>query len=208
MIGNFGNLPSVDHLKEGVHYRVVGWDFADSSPVSHTPGTPCPDGHKMVFGVCRKLKAGSQDVDRDAESEEEKAAKGQGLTPGGENKPVKVGEKKYGWALSNGKPIIVEWGSVAGIKSSDGSVTKMVRNPDGSVSTVKEPPKPNSTPSPKPPAQPTPKPQPKPARVSNIPPSEGTGKKGPSDIKAQKPTPKPQPKPAKLSKILPKNSLT
>lgn len=143
MIGDFSSLPSVDHLIEGVHYRVVDWSFADSSLASHTPGTPCPDGYKMVFGLCRKLKAGTQEVDRDVEGEEEKAAKAKGLTPGGANKPVQVGEKKYGWALSNGKPIIVEWGSAAGIKNSDGSITKVVRNPDGSVNTVREPAKVN-----------------------------------------------------------------
>ena len=32
MQGSF-NIPSVDHLVEGVHYRVIDWSFADGAPV-------------------------------------------------------------------------------------------------------------------------------------------------------------------------------
>lgn len=127
MQGNFGNLPSVDHLKEGVHYRIVNFDFAGSSPEPHTPGTPCPEGHKMVFGVCRKLKAGSQDWDRETKSDQEKAVEGEGVKTGStssNNKAVTSGGKKYGWAMLGEKPIVVEWGSVAGIKNPDGTVIK------------------------------------------------------------------------------------
>jgi hypothetical protein len=106
------NFPSVDHLIEGVHYRIVDWNFAEG----------CPEGEKMVFGACRKLGQKSDD-DKDFDSSKktkqeegnEAAAKKQGSDVKN-NKAVTVNGKKMGWAVKNGKPVMVEWGSVAGEK--------------------------------------------------------------------------------------------
>lgn len=127
MLGNFKDLPSVDHLTEGVHYRIVNFDFASTPLVSHTPGTPCPEGYKMVFGMCRKLQSGTDKWDRKSDTDEEKTVKEAGSKAGStvaKNVPITVGKKKYGWAMLGEKPIVVEWGSVAGIKNPDGTVTK------------------------------------------------------------------------------------
>lgn len=133
MLGNF-NLPSVDHLREGVDYVVVHWNFADQSPApaqSHTPGEPCGPGEKMVFGSCRKLREGAQRDEKDFDSskktkqeeELEKAAAATGKVPTTKEEAVAAnakgfmsGGKKYGWAMKDGKPVMVSWGSVAGEK--------------------------------------------------------------------------------------------
>jgi hypothetical protein len=106
------NFPSVDHLIEGVHYRIVDWNFAEG----------CPEGEKMVFGVCRKLKDGStdeKDFDSSKKSKQEEEGEAEGKKQGSDvksNKPFMVGNKKMGWAIKNGKPVMVSWGSVAGEK--------------------------------------------------------------------------------------------
>ncbi len=84
----------------------------------------------MVFGVCRKIgdtqeepkpegQGGAQQPKKQEKSAQEekleKAAKAQGSTPDN-NKKVVIDGKAYGWAIQNGKPIMVEWGAVAGIK--------------------------------------------------------------------------------------------
>lgn len=123
MLGNF-NLPPVDHLREGIDYRIIEWDFADGAPatppVPHTPGQPCPPGHKMVFGLCRRLKSGAQDWNPQEDSDSERAGKLKAQAEGSSfenNKPVQIGDRKYGWAKKGGSPVLVEWGSVAGIKT-------------------------------------------------------------------------------------------
>jgi hypothetical protein len=119
MLSNF-NLPSVDHLVEGVHYRIVDWDFAQSAPAAPA-GQGCPEGEKMVFGACRKVGGGTgeKDWDTSKDTEQEKKigeeAKKQKSTFDS-NKPVTMNGKKYGWAKKNGKAVLVEWGSVAGEK--------------------------------------------------------------------------------------------
>jgi len=126
------NLPSVDHLIEGVHYTIVDWSFAQAAP-SHTPGTPCPPGHKMTFGVCRKL-GGSGDWDPSQQSDEEKKvseAATKSKSSFDNNKAITSGGKKYGWAKKGGKPVLVEWGSVAGVKKQDGTVEKKVNPGEG-----------------------------------------------------------------------------
>ena len=106
----------------------------------------CGPGEKMTFGVCRKVgeaptpaaaqpqgQAPSQPAQQQAgaqpagqqkpkeppkspmEEKLEKAAKAQGSDPTN-NKKVVIDGKAYGWAIQNGKPIMVEWGSVAGEK--------------------------------------------------------------------------------------------
>lgn len=106
----------------------------------------CGPGEKMTFGVCRKIgeapapaaaqpqgqapsqpaqqQAGAQPAGQQKPKEQpkspmeeklEKAAKSQGSDPTN-NKKVVIDGKSYGWAIQNGKPIMVEWGSVAGEK--------------------------------------------------------------------------------------------
>lgn len=92
----------------------------------------CGPGEKMVFGVCRKVGGTQEDkpeVGPDGkpkkkeekkekspmEEKLEKAAKAQGSDPTN-NKKVVIDGKAYGWAIQNGKPIMVAWGSVAGEK--------------------------------------------------------------------------------------------
>jgi hypothetical protein len=118
------NFPSIDHLIEGVHYTIVDWDFAQQAP-SRTPGTPCPSGEKVVFGVCRKV-GGSREKDFDSgkkTAQEESLEKASGKAVKTKEEAVaankqgfQAGGKKYGWAIKGGKPVIVEWGSVAGTK--------------------------------------------------------------------------------------------
>lgn len=111
----------------------------------------CPEGQKMIFGVCRNLE--EDEVDKEGKPtgkkkeakltpEEEKlmkAAKAQGSEPTpGKNKKVVIGGKEYGWAIKGGKPMLVEWGTVAGIKDKSGKIT--IKAGDGSgKTTVKEP---------------------------------------------------------------------
>jgi hypothetical protein len=106
----------------------------------------CGPGEKMTFGVCRKIgeapaaqpaqqgatpaqpraqqpgqrAAGQQPKPKEAqksgmEEKLEKAAKAQG-SDATNNRKVVIDGKAYGWAIQNGKPIMVEWGAVAGIK--------------------------------------------------------------------------------------------
>jgi len=118
MLGSF-NIPSVDHLREGVDYIVVDWNFADPAPsLSLNPGDPCPPNQKMVFGVCRRVNAnGEQQVGDD--TDQERSLKDQAKKEGSafeNNKAVSAGGKKFGWAMKGGKPVMVAWGSVAGEK--------------------------------------------------------------------------------------------
>jgi len=96
----------------------------------------CGPGEKMTFGVCRKVgeapaepkpeqpgaaqPAGQKQEQKEQpksamEEKLEKAAKSQGSDPTN-NKKVMIDGKAYGWAIRGGKPIMVEWGSVAGVK--------------------------------------------------------------------------------------------
>ena len=113
------NFPSIDHLIEGVHYTTIDWNFAEE----------CAPGEKMTFGVCRKIDGSTQK----AASQEElgqKEAKKQGSTFQN-NKQITEGltKKKMGWAMKDGKPVLVEWGSVAGEKKVGPAPTKPVKKP-------------------------------------------------------------------------------
>jgi len=121
MLGNF-DIPSVDHLREGIDYTIVEWDFASRAsapPVQQPPaGQPCPTGTKMIFGLCRRLKgsgdwASGDDTDKERELKQQAGKEGSAFE---NNKAIQAGGKKYGWAKKDGKPVLVEWGSVAGIK--------------------------------------------------------------------------------------------
>lgn len=111
----------ISYLEARVEKEWAQTDFAECGP-----------GEKMVFGVCRKV-GGTQEekpeVGPDGKPKEkeekkekspmeeklEKAAKAQGSDPTN-NKKVMIDGKAYGWAIQGGKPIMVEWGSVAGEK--------------------------------------------------------------------------------------------
>lgn len=120
MLGNF-DIPSVDHLREGVDYRILDWNFAAQQP-PQASGEGCAEGEKMVFGVCRKLRSGStsdKDFDSSKKSKQEEGLETEAGKQGSSfqnNKAVTAGGKKYGWAMKDNKPVLVEWGSVAGTK--------------------------------------------------------------------------------------------
>lgn len=145
------NFPSVDGLIEGVHYRVVEWNFADGQPVEKqepeqtvqpvqqnapaprttaAPAAPaqppqkmssCAPGEKPVFGVCRKVGGGTgeKDFDSSKKTQQETEGEAEATKQGSDvknNKAVSIKGKKMGWAIKDGKPVLVEWGSVAGEK--------------------------------------------------------------------------------------------
>ena len=136
---NTFSIPSVDHLIEGVHYTIVDWSFAegrarDRGLETNMPsrgmastfadGKECPEGEKMIFGMCRKAKAkpsGDKDFDSSKKTKGEEEGEAEAKKQGSEfknNKMVKdvKSGKKLGWAMKDGKPVLVEWGSVAGEK--------------------------------------------------------------------------------------------
>lgn len=119
MLGNF-NLPSVDHLREGVDYSVLDWDFTVGQPP--TPGEGCDPGERVVFGICRKVRSGSsgeKEFDSGNKSKQEQGLEAEASKQGSSfqnNKAVTTGGKKYGWAMKDGKPVMIEWGSLAGTK--------------------------------------------------------------------------------------------
>jgi hypothetical protein len=83
----------------------------------------CPEGEKMVFGVCRKTgtKTGEKDFDSSAKTKQEEEIEAAGAKAGSDeksNKPFKDPKtgKLMGWAIKDGKKVAVEWGSVAGAK--------------------------------------------------------------------------------------------
>jgi len=133
---NTFNIPSVDHLIEGVHYRLVDWSFAEgrerdrglqtnmpSRGMSSTfaDGKECPEGEKMVFGVCRKPgeKQGDKEFDSSKKTKQEEELETEAKKQKSDVKnnkmiqDVKSG-KKFGWAIKDGRPVLVRWGSVAG----------------------------------------------------------------------------------------------
>jgi hypothetical protein len=132
---NTFNLPSVDHLIEGVHYTVVDWSFAegrimrDQATNMPSKGGPsmfaeeCGPDEKMIFGMCRKVKGSGarddKDFDSSKKSKQEEEGEAQAKKQGSEFKnnkmvkDIKTG-KKMGWAMKDGKPVLVAWGSVAG----------------------------------------------------------------------------------------------
>jgi hypothetical protein len=135
---NTFSLPSVDHLIEGVHYTIVDWSFAegrarDRGLETNMPsrgmastfadGQECPEGEKMIFGMCRKTgqKQGEKEFDSSKKTKQEEEGEAQAKKEGSDFKnnkmikDVKTG-KKMGWAMKDGKPVLVEWGSVAGEK--------------------------------------------------------------------------------------------
>jgi hypothetical protein len=130
---NTFNLQSVDHLIEGVHYTVVDWSFAEghardrgletnmpSRGTASTFAEECEQDERMIFGKCRKTKKDG-DWDSSKKTKGEQAGEAQAAKEGSNfqnNKMVNDvnSGKKLGWAMKGGKPVLVEWGSVAGEK--------------------------------------------------------------------------------------------
>lgn len=149
------DFPCVDGLIEGVHYRVVDWSFAegherDRGLQTNMPsrgmastfadGQGCPEGEKMVFGVCRKPgeKQGDKEFDSGSKTKQEEELEGEAKKQGSDAKnnkmikDVKSG-KKLGWAIKDGKPVLVEWGSVAGEKKVGPKAKAPKANPKGTT---------------------------------------------------------------------------
>lgn len=111
MLSNF-NLPSVDHLIEGYHYTEVEYDFAQR----------CPKGQHKDYsnnGACT-----DKNILQSRRKKRTRSAPEQTQSNFQNNRKISTGEGDFGWAKRNGKPVLVKWGSVAGIKNADGSVTK------------------------------------------------------------------------------------
>ena len=74
----------------------------------------------MVFGVCRKIGgSGEKDFDSSKKTKQETDVETEGAKQKSDvksNKAFSKDGKRYGWAMKNGKPVVVEWGSVAGEK--------------------------------------------------------------------------------------------
>lgn len=92
-----GEAPAAQPAQQGA---------APSQPQAQQPGQPAAAGQQP------KPK---EQPKSPMEEKLEKAAKSQGSDPTN-NKKVVIDGKAYGWAIQGGKPIMVEWGSVAGEK--------------------------------------------------------------------------------------------
>jgi len=128
----------IQYLEQMVEKEWAQSDFAECGP-----------GEKMTFGVCRKVdgapeqpqaqvpsQGSSQEKPKEKpksamEEKLEKAAKAQGSDVNN-NKKVMIDGKAYGWAVLNGKPIMVEWGKVAGEKKVGPKQAKPKRSGGGS----------------------------------------------------------------------------
>jgi len=125
MISDF-NLPSVDHLIEGYHYTEVVYDFVGK----------CPRGtwaDQQNNGICtnkdillnrRKLRAQKRSQ-QPMRTPRKKNPTVQGSNFEN-NKKITTGDGDFGWAKKDGKPVLVKWGSVAGILKQDGTTTHNV----------------------------------------------------------------------------------
>ena len=71
----------------------------------------CGPGERVVFGKCAKGdNMGNKQID-EAQKKERQSDK-----PSDNSKPVMVNGKRMGWAIQNGKKVLVDYGSVAGVK--------------------------------------------------------------------------------------------
>jgi hypothetical protein len=125
MLSDF-NLPSVDHLIEGYHYTEVSYDFANR----------CPKGtwaDQQNNGICtnkdillnrRKLR-NQKRSQQPMRTPRKKNPTVQGSNFEN-NKKITTGDGDFGWAKKDGKPVLVKWGSVAGILKNDNSVSHNV----------------------------------------------------------------------------------
>lgn len=117
MLSDF-NLPSVDHLIEGYHYTEVEYDFAQRCPKGmhkdYANNSVCTD--KNILASRRRSRNQSHSKTLPNKPQ---------LSNFENNRKISTGEGDFGWAKKGGKPTLVKWGSVAGIKNNDGTVTKI-----------------------------------------------------------------------------------
>jgi hypothetical protein len=115
MLSDF-NLPSIDHLIEGYHYTEVEYDFAQRCPRGtwkDPKNGACVDKNTIIG---RRKHRGSSSAAPAPQSQKSSFEN---------NLKISTGNGDYGWAKRGGKPTLVRWGSVAGMKNNDGSITKV-----------------------------------------------------------------------------------
>jgi hypothetical protein len=116
------DFPSLEGLKEGEDYRILEW--SEAKEFISEFAQECPEGEKMVFGVCRKGgKSGDGEKEKDFDSskktKQEESIEAEAKKQKSDvksNKPFTINGEKFGWAMKGGRPVVVEWGSVAGEK--------------------------------------------------------------------------------------------
>lgn len=119
MFGSF-NVPEIDHLTEGVDYEVLDWSYAAPSPLPGQPdpstGRVCPDGYKMVFGKCRKLKVAAAPQPPPAVTSAPAPAAPQSPPTGSyrNDTPQRINGANYGWAKKGSSLVLVSWKDVEG----------------------------------------------------------------------------------------------
>ena len=86
-------------------------DFYASYAEAAKTQKDCGPGERVVFGKCAKGdNMGNKQID-EAQKKERASTKAPD-----NSKPVMVNGKRMGWAIQNGKKVLVDWGSVAGEK--------------------------------------------------------------------------------------------
>lgn len=114
------DFPSLEGLREGQDYRVLEW--SEAKEFFSDFANECADGEKMIFGACRKVggtEKNEKDFDSSKKTKQEEDIETEAKKQKSDvksNKPFTINGKRYGWAIKNGKPVVVEWGSVSGEK--------------------------------------------------------------------------------------------
>ena len=124
MLSDF-NLPSVDHLIEGYHYTEVSYDFANKCPKG-TWADPQANGtctNKDILLNRRKLKQPKGQQPMRTRRQKNPTVQGSNFE---NNKKITTGDGDFGWAKKDGKPVLVKWGSVAGMLKQDGGISHNV----------------------------------------------------------------------------------
>lgn len=107
MLGDF-DIPSIDHLIEGVDYEIVSWSFADGADTGQTPKRACPEGFKMIFGRCRRLKNPQATKSGREEPKSSTGTVAPTIVKRPENllvnsKPVFINDSELGWVRKGGR---------------------------------------------------------------------------------------------------------
>ena len=124
MLSDF-NLPSVDHLIEGYHYTEVSYDFANKC-ARGTWADPQNNGvctNKDILQNRRRLKQPKTQKPMRTRKQKNPTVQGSNFE---NNKKITTGDGDFGWAKKDGKPVLVKWGSVAGMLKKDNSVSHNV----------------------------------------------------------------------------------
>ena len=124
MLSDF-NLPSVDHLIEGYHYTEVSYDFANKC-ARGTWADPQNNGvctDKNILLNRRRMKQPKSQKPMRTRKQKNPTVQGSNFE---NNKKITTGDGDFGWAKRDGKPVLVKWGSVAGMLKNDNSVSHNV----------------------------------------------------------------------------------